>query len=300
MRIVQLSDIHFGGEDVEASEAAVAYANDAAPVLTVVTGDLTLNGLPGEFRAAEAWLDRLPRPMAVTPGNHDTPYWNIPLRAIQPFQRYRRWIGPPTASRFDAEGLHVRLINTARGAQPRLDWSKGAVGMGLAHTVARGLAAEPADALRVVACHHPLMEIAGAPVTGGVHRGRAAARLFCLDGVDLVMTGHVHNPFAAALPFCDGMTYAVGAGTLSRRLRGSPPGFNVLEVDAQAVRVTAMGWTDGGWTSYRDWVLPRRSCPPADRPFAKLSRAEIVPTPPEPDEDAAVSHPPESATAPAA
>jgi 3',5'-cyclic AMP phosphodiesterase CpdA len=282
MRILQLSDIHFGGEDEAATQAALAYAVAADPVLTVVTGDLTLNGLPGEFRAAEAWLERLPKPLVVTPGNHDTPYWNLPLRALRPFERYRRWIGQPTASRFDRPGLHVRLINTARGAQPRLDWSKGAVAIGLARTAARGLAAEPADALRVVACHHPLMEIAGAPVTGGVHRGKAAARLFCLDGVDLVMSGHVHNPFAAALPFCDGLTYAVGAGTLSRRLRGSPPGFNVLEVSGPAVQVTALGWSGEGWETYREWTLPRRSCPPAARPPARLSRAEIVPEPAEP------------------
>lgn len=283
MRLLQLSDIHFGGENRAATEAAVSYAAAAAPVLTLVTGDLTLNGLPNEFRAAEAWLARLPRPLAVTPGNHDTPYWNLPLRALRPFERYKRWIGQPMSSRFDADGLHVRLINTARGAQPRLDWSKGAVGLALAGAAARGLAAEARDALRVVACHHPLMEIAGAPVTGGVHRGRAAARLFCQDGVDLVMSGHVHNPFAAALPFGDGLTYAVGAGTLSERLRGSPAGFNVLEVGGAAVEVTALGWTGSNWDIYRQWVLPRRSCPPGERPPAQLSRAEIVPDSDGPD-----------------
>jgi hypothetical protein len=31
----------------------------------------------------------------VTPGNHDTPYWNLVLRALAPFNRYRRYIGPP-------------------------------------------------------------------------------------------------------------------------------------------------------------------------------------------------------------
>ena len=52
IRIAHLSDIHFGGEDVAATEAAIGAVAAFAPTLTVVTGDLTLNGLPREFRAA--------------------------------------------------------------------------------------------------------------------------------------------------------------------------------------------------------------------------------------------------------
>ena len=134
------------------------------------------------------------------------------------------------------------MINTARGAQPRLDWSKGAVSLNLAHAAVRTFGAYDAWALRIVGCHHPLMEVASAPVTGDVHRGQAAAKIFCQGGVDVVLSGHVHNPFAVALPFCDAKTYAVGAGTLSRRLRGTPAGFNVLDVGEGAVTVTALGW----------------------------------------------------------
>ena len=94
IRIAHLSDIHFGGEVVDAVEAAVGAVAAFAPTLTVVSGDLTLNGLPREFRAARDWLARLRQPTVVTPGNHDTPYWNLPLRALRPFDRYRRYIGP--------------------------------------------------------------------------------------------------------------------------------------------------------------------------------------------------------------
>ena len=127
VRIAHLSDPHFGGEQPAAVEAAVAAVSAFAPTLTVVTGDLTLNGLPREFRAARAWLDRLPRPLIVTPGNHDTPYWNLVLRALVPFDRYRRYIGEPQAVVHDDPDLVARTLNSARGAQPRLDWSKGAM-----------------------------------------------------------------------------------------------------------------------------------------------------------------------------
>ena len=276
MRVVQLSDIHFGGEDAAALDAATNYAATAAPDLVMVTGDLTLNGLPREFRSAERWLARLPQPLLVTPGNHDTPYWNLPLRALQPFKRYRRYIGQPSASRYDVAGLHARTLNTSRGAQPRLDWSKGAVSLHLASAAVQAIAAYPIDEIRLIGCHHPLMEVTGTPVTGGVHRGQAAARLFCDNAIDVVLTGHVHNPFAVALPFGDGQTYAVGAGTLSVRTRGTPPGFNVLDISPACVEVTAWGWTGTTLEVHRVWRLPRRAAPEGAAPTPKLSRAEVV------------------------
>jgi 3',5'-cyclic AMP phosphodiesterase CpdA len=257
MRLVQLSDIHFGGACEPAAAAAAAFTRDFAPDLTVVTGDVTLNGLPREFEAAAAWLDTLPEPRLCTPGNHDTPYWNLLLRAFTPFRRYRRWIGEPWGGAFDGADFRVRMINTSRGGQPRPDWSKGAINLDRCRRAATELAEGPARALRVVGCHHPLIDMPGAPVSGGVHRGALAAEILAGGGVDLILTGHVHVPFAAPLG-PDGRTYAVGAGTLSVRLRGAPPGFNVIEADADGIRVTAQGWTGSDFTPWRTWELPRR------------------------------------------
>ena len=258
-RLVQLSDVHFGGACLEAAEAAAAFTRDYAPDLTIVTGDVTLNGLPREFDAGAAWLASLPEPWLCTPGNHDTPYWNLPLRVLTPFRRYRRWIGEPYGGGFDGADFRVRMINTSRGGQPRPDWSKGAINLERCDVVAQELAAGPAGALRIVGCHHPLIDMPGAPVSGGVHRGEVAAQRLAEGGVDLILTGHVHVPFASPLAFSDARTYAIGAGTLSVRLRGAPPGFNVIEADADAIRITARGWNGAAFDIWREWELPR--CP---------------------------------------
>ncbi len=257
-RIIQFSDIHFGGENTAATEGALRFAETDRPDLILVTGDLTLNGLPREFKAAEAWLQRLPRPWLATPGNHDTPYWNLVLRALTPFARYGRWIGPAFGEHAAAEGLVARTVTTARGAQPRLDWSKGAINLAACHEAVQHFGAAPSDALRVVACHHPLIEATGVPVTGGVHRGEEAAAILAHGGVDAILTGHVHNPFAVPLACADGKTYAIGAGTLSLRLRGTPAGFNRLCTTPETLTVEAMGWTGSHFEPYRSWALPRR------------------------------------------
>lgn len=260
VRIAHLSDIHFGGEDSIVAQAAIDAVRAFAPDLVVVTGDLTLNGLPEEFEAAQAWLSRLPEPRLVTPGNHDTPYWNLPMRALVPFGRFRRLIGPSEGGAFDGPGLSVRCLNSARGAQPRLDWSKGAINLARLEAVIAQMARTP-ESLRVFACHHPLVEVVGAPVTGGVHRGAVAAAALNHGGVDLILTGHVHNPFAVVLPYGDHLTYAVGAGTLSLRTRGTPAGLSLLTADQGCVRVTALGWAGAGFETYRTWTLPRRVRP---------------------------------------
>ncbi len=262
VRLIQLSDIHFGGENQDATEAAIAFVQANPPDLVIVTGDFTLNGLPREFRAAKHWFDRLPRPKVATPGNHDTPYWNIPLRALTPFNRYRRNIGPPGSASFDRPDLSVRMINTSRGAQPRPDWSKGAINLRTVEANIAAFARQPSEALKVIGCHHPLVEVANTPVTGGVHRGAAAAQMLAEGGVDLILSGHVHNPFAITLPSGDRHTYAIGAGTLSNRTRGTPPGFNVLQADATVIEVNSIVWTGHEFATGETWKLERRRMKP--------------------------------------
>ena len=257
-RFLHFTDTHFGGENRAAIEAALAFALADPPDMILVTGDLTLNGLPREFKAAADWLNRLPDPWRATPGNHDTPYWNLLLRALTPFARYRRYIGAIDGEAWSSPALSVRMLNTSRGAQPRPDWSKGAINLRKADEAAAALAQGAAGALRVIACHHPLVEAVDAPVSGGVHRGELAAQRLAEQGVDLILTGHVHNPFAVPLPYGDHRTYAVGAGTLSLRLRGTPASFNCVSFDETTVTVTALGWTGSHFEPWRTWGLPRR------------------------------------------
>jgi 3',5'-cyclic AMP phosphodiesterase CpdA len=258
VRLVHISDIHFGLEDAAAVAAALTVARDLAPDLTVVTGDLTLNGKPAEFLAARAWLDRLPRPMLATPGNHDTPYWNLVLRSLTPFDRWRRYIGEVESATFEGPGLSVCALNTARGAQPRPNWALGAIKLAAVDAAAKRLREAGAGALRVFACHHPLIDVEGAPVSGGVHRGDAATRVLCEAGVDLILTGHLHNPFARPLPYGGGCSYIAGTGTLSRRTRGVPACFSVIEAEADTLTVTAHAWMGSRFEPYRTWAFPRR------------------------------------------
>lgn len=258
MRIAHLSDIHFGGENPQAVAAATAWLAAESLDLVVVSGDLTRFGEKAEFVSAAAWLKDLPEPRLVTPGNHDAPYLAWYDRLFTPFARYERAIGRARFQTHLAPGLAVYGLNTARGVQPRANWSKGQISQNQVAEALTWFAQAPADALRIVVCHHPLTEMIGGPMTGKVWRGEAAAQAFAEAGVDLVLSGHIHAPFTWPYGYGDGHTYAAGAGTLSVRERGVPPGFNLIETDAAEMHVQALAWTGSKFEPSRTWSLARR------------------------------------------
>jgi 3',5'-cyclic AMP phosphodiesterase CpdA len=278
VRIIHLSDIHFGCENKAAVAAARDYVRSTPFDLLAVTGDVTTIGAETEFQAAADWLKALPGPQLGTPGNHDTPYANLVARLFWPFRRYDHYLGPAWRDGLSLPGLAAQSINTSRGAQIRINWSKGAIHESDTERAARSLARSPAGTLRVALCHHPLLEVTGGPMTGRVRGGRGCASILAEGEVDLVLSGHVHTPFALALPCHDERTYAVGAGTLSLRERGAPAGFNVIDADDATVTVTAQGWTGSAFEPFRTWSLPRRQAAPpsAVAEAEELARAADV------------------------
>ena len=258
VRLLHLSDIHIGGENVAATQAAAAFAADSAFDLIILSGDLTQFGLHAEFEAAARWIDALPRPILATPGNHDTPYAGLLERIANPFGRYAAAIGPPDHAEFHGADFAACAINTARGLQLRLNWSKGEVTARQTAEASRRLAGAGDGALKILVTHHPLVETPGGPMTGRVRGGPRAARRLTEAKVDLLLSGHLHAPFAHPLAFGDRRTYAAGASTLSTRERGAAPGVNVVEADAETIAVTAMGWTGSHFEAVRTWALPRR------------------------------------------
>lgn len=272
-RILHLTDIHFGCENKAAVQAVLELALSERFDFTAVTGDVTQAGRQPEFDAAEAWIKALPGPVMVTPGNHDVPVPGVIDRILWPFRRYERAFGPQTGVGHAQNDMAAHAFNTARGIQLRANWSKGAVREAQARETVRALSAAPAGALRVALCHHPLSEVTGGPMTGEVHGGLEAATILAEGGVDIVLTGHVHTPFALQLPIADRRTYAIGAATLSLRERGAPAGFNIVTWEPGCIRVAAHGWTGSHFEVQKTWSLDRRGPLCGSDPMS-LSRSE--------------------------
>ncbi|MDE2405551.1 MAG: metallophosphoesterase [Sphingomonadales bacterium] len=226
MCLFHLSDLHFGAENAEALAWARRTIVREAPDSVAITGDLTMRARRREFAAACAWISALHHRITVEVGNHDLPYFNLLERFFRPYRRFRR-IEAVVERQVDLPGLAIVPLTTTVRAQPRLDWSRGWVRRRALDKTLAALDALPADVRAIVAVHHPLVETGrnGERLTRG---GEAALEQLARRRVLAVLSGHVHDPFDLVHETRFGPVRMIGAGTLSRRLRSTPPSFNVL------------------------------------------------------------------------
>lgn len=234
IRLFHVSDVHFGAEDPEAIAWFDAAVHAEQPDAVIMTGDLTMRARRREFDAAAAWLEGLRRPLTVEVGNHDLPLYNLYKRLFRPYRRFKaleRAIERP----LDLSGVHVVPMKTTARFQFR-NWSKGSVSRGSLSRAVAAVAALPRDGVTVVACHHPLIEV-GTAATGRTRRGDEALVALAGAGADIVLSGHVHDPFDVTVDTASGSLHLVGAGTLSERTRDTRPGFNEIRIEGRAIEV---------------------------------------------------------------
>ena len=112
--LVQISDLHFGRVDPLLLDPLAAAVDAIGPDVVVVSGDLTQRARNAQFRAARAFLDRLPMPQVVVPGNHDVPLYDVVRRFVAPLARFRRYIERDPAPFFRDDQVAVLGINSAR------------------------------------------------------------------------------------------------------------------------------------------------------------------------------------------
>jgi 3',5'-cyclic AMP phosphodiesterase CpdA len=245
MRILHLSDLHFGYEDGQALVGVQHYVEAQRPDLIVASGDLSAAGLQTELTACAEWLSLLGPPIVATPGNHDAPYFEFLPRFYRPFRRFRRAAMDRMAREWRGSDVWIVTANTARGWQFRLNWALGAISGQQVARLEHALKQAPANALKIVVTHHPLIWPREPALTGQTHGGAKAAHAMVKAGAHLFLAGHLHVMRDVTITEGDRQALAITAGTLCTRLRGDPMGFNVIAVESEDVRIERYGLEDG-------------------------------------------------------
>ena len=227
--LFHVSDIHFGVEDRAAHRWFADAVAAERPDAVLCTGDITQRAKYREYAAAQTWLADLGVPVALEPGNHDMPYYNLAERFRTPFKRFDaldKAVGSKPALPLAAL---VSLRTTVR-AQSRFPWSDGIVKPDALDAAMADLRAlEGDERMKIVTCHHPLMEGPPGSPNPTIH-GDAAFVALARAGADVVLSGHVHNPFDITHEVAGRRLRMIGAGTLSTRIRSAPPSYNVLRL----------------------------------------------------------------------
>ena len=226
-RLFHFSDPHFGVEN----KAALAQLADAVaaeqPDALICTGDITQRAKHSEYQAAEEYFGALDCPIVLCAGNHDMPYYNLWERFTDPYRRFRALYAEVGAPFESDDIVLVPLVTTVR-VQPRIPLSDGFVRKQALDTTARYLRSMVADTrIKLVFCHHPLLGPEGQGANPTIGGDEAFAQI-AANGADAVISGHVHVPFDDLRQRSGCRMRTLGAGTLSTRLRGSPPSYQVL------------------------------------------------------------------------
>ena len=241
--LVHLSDLHFGRVDAALLEPLLASVADAKPDLVVVSGDLTQRARKREFEQARAFLDRLPHPQIVVPGNHDVPLYRVWERFLSPLGKYRRIVEDDLVPSFVDAEIAVLGINTARS----LTFKNGRINEEQMMAIKRRFEPLGESVLKVVVTHHPFDLADQGDDVDLVGRARAAMGVFSRCGVDLLLAGHFHlseaGSTAARHDIAGYSALVVQAGTAtSTRGRGEENSFNVLRVRSDEIVVERMSW----------------------------------------------------------
>jgi 3',5'-cyclic AMP phosphodiesterase CpdA len=243
--LVHLSDLHFGRVDAELLDPLRAAVAAAEADLVVVSGDLTQRAKAAEFAAARAFLDRLPGPRVVVPGNHDVPLYRVWERFFSPLGKYQRLIERDLEPSFVDDEIAVLGINTARS----LTFKNGRINEEQMAAIKRRFDPLGESVLKVVVTHHPFDlpdQGGGVDLVGGA---REAMTVFSRCGVDLLLSGHFHvseaGSTAARHEIAGYSALVVQAGTAtSTRGRGEENSFNVLRVSSDEIVVERMSWRE--------------------------------------------------------
>jgi 3',5'-cyclic AMP phosphodiesterase CpdA len=233
--LFHLSDIHFGLEDNEALDWVQAEIAVRRPAAVAITGDLTMRARHREFAAACSWIRSLDVPVTVEIGNHDMPYFNLAERFFAPYRRFREIQGL-IEREIDLPGVAIIPLKTAVRAQPRFNWSKGWVSRSALRKCLAAIDALPRGTQALVAVHHPLREV-GTKGTALTINGKRALTELARRPVLGVLSGHVHDPFDILEDTPAGPVRMIGAGTLSERIRSTPPSFNEITWDGERLEV---------------------------------------------------------------
>lgn len=272
MRILQLSDIHFGRHAVEEYISAVEKRVAQGKYdLVCVVGDLTQRNFRGQFRMARAFLDRVQEsaPVFVVPGNHDVAWWWKPVGLgvrWGMYRGYRKWISDDLEPTLQLPGLTVAGLNSCHGIQPYTltrrprDLSVvGAVRAEQWERARRIFASAPSGDLKVLIFHHNLLRGDLSQRWGLANRADGIHQALS-TGADLVLNGHDHQTRIDEV-LLDGRRMVVShSTTLCERTRGGlPAAFQEIDVSSDEIRICANVWSsdERDFTPRQDRCFPR-------------------------------------------
>lgn len=242
-KLVHLSDLHFGRVDYGVIEPLVATVHEMKPDVVAVSGDLTQRARSHQFVEARKFLDSLPTPQIIVPGNHDVPLYNFVARFTQPLTKYRRHITDDLEPFYADDEMAILGINTARS----LTTKYGRINEQQIEVIRSRMCSFRDEMTKIIVTHHPFDVPEGHDQSELVGRAELAMRALASCGADVLLAGHLHvghtGHTAERYKIEGHSALVISAGTAtSTRSRGEANSFNVVRIQHPYIRVERLTW----------------------------------------------------------
>lgn len=240
--ILHLSDLHFGRVNPVLIDPLLKVVREVEPDLVAISGDLTQRARSYQFKQARTFLDTLPKPQIVVPGNHDIPLHNLFARFFEPLTKYKRYITDNLQPVYEDEEMVIIGVNTARSAV----FKGGRINRSQVTRLQEKFCALGQGVVKAVVTHHPFDLPEGHDESDLVGRAKMAMTGLAECGADLFLAGHLHISHTGHTKRYNiegHSALVVQAGTAtSTRERGEANSFNVLRIAYPKILVERYVW----------------------------------------------------------
>lgn len=275
--LMHISDVHAGPPfNMELAEQVIREANELKPDLMVVSGDFVQRAdFINQWQTAVAFLNMLPQPRLVVPGNHDVPLYNPFNRLFRSLNRYKKYISPNLNPVFELPGLAVVGGNTAHG----LTIDGGYLNDEQIVTLEQTFGRFPSDTCKIAVLHHHVVNPPGSQDRRMISNAKAAVDLLDRCGVELLLCGHIHVSYVGTTldvrpDMSKGTIICQSGTTTSRRGKGREHGknsYNLIEIEDEVIRIGQHMFMEDAkrFVSVAEHIFPRRSAGAYMLPRAK-------------------------------
>ncbi len=241
-KILHLSDLHFGRVNPALLGPLMKTVREVDPDLVAISGDLTQRARSHQFKQARSFLDALPKPQIVVPGNHDIPLHNVFARFFEPLTKYKRYITDDLQPVYQDEEMIIIGVNTARSSV----FKGGRINRSQVTRLREKFCTFGKEVVKAVVTHHPFDLPDGHNERALVGRARMAMTSLAECGADLFLAGHLHISHMGhtkRYKIHGHSALVVQAGTAtSTRERGEANSFNVHRIGYPEISVEKFGW----------------------------------------------------------
>jgi len=240
--IVHLSDLHFGRVNPLLVDPLIKSVNEVGPDVVAISGDLTQRARSYQFKEARSFLDALPKPQIIVPGNHDVPLHNVFARFLQPLTKYKRYITDDLQPIYEDKEVVIVGVNTARS----LVFKGGRINESQVGRLRDKFCSLGNGVVKVVVTHHPFDLPEGHDERDLVGRAKMAMTGLAECGADLFLAGHLHishTGHTKRYNIRGHSALVVQAGTAtSTRERGEANSFNLVRIVFPGIIVERLTW----------------------------------------------------------